>query len=76
MGASNHEKMLKQLVNKPVKMQKYLKHNKPKKRTTGKALRRCEQTDQFGGHIKMYGLNLCRQAFREIAEELGFNKYS
>jgi ribosomal protein S14 len=76
MGASNHEKMLKQLVNKPVKMQKYLKHNKPKKRTTGKALRRCEQTDQFGGNIKMYGLNLCRQAFREIAEELGFNKYS
>jgi ribosomal protein S14 len=76
MGASNHEKMLKQLKNKPVKMQKYLKHNKPKKRTTGKALRRCEQTDQFGGHIKMYGLNLCRQAFREIAEELGFKKFS
>jgi small subunit ribosomal protein S14 len=76
MGASNHEKMLKQLINKPVKMQKYLKHNKPKKRTTGKALRRCEQTDQFGGHIKMYGLNLCRQSFREIAEELGFKKYS
>jgi ribosomal protein S14 len=76
MTASNYEKMLKQLRHKPAKMQRYLKHNKPKVRTTGKALRRCEQTGQFGGHIKMYGLNLCRQSFREIAEELGFKKYS
>lgn len=76
MTASNYEKRFKQLENKPVKLAKYIKHNKPKVRTTGKALRRCEQTGQFGGHIKMYGLNLCRQSFREIAEELGFNKYS
>lgn len=76
MTASSYEKMLNQLRNKPAKMQRYLKYNKPKKRTTGKALRRCEETGQYGGHIKSYGLNYCRQAFREIAEELGFKKYS
>ncbi|MDO8467758.1 MAG: 30S ribosomal protein S14 [Nanoarchaeota archaeon] len=53
-----------------------MKHNKPKERTTGKARMRCERTDQFGGHIKSYGLNYCRQAFREIAEEIGFKKYN
>lgn len=68
--------MLKQFKNKPAKMQKFLKHNKPKDRKYGKAQRRCERTDQYGGHIKKYNLNLCRQAFREIAEEIGFTKYS
>ncbi len=76
MTASSYEKMLKQLKNKPAKMQRYLKYNQPKKRTTGRALRRCEESKQIGGHIKMYGLNLCRQTFRELAEELGFKKYS
>ncbi|MAG38428.1 30S ribosomal protein S14 [Candidatus Pacearchaeota archaeon] len=56
-------------------MHRFLKHNRPKERTTGKARRRCERTDQFGGHIKQYGINMCRQAFREIAEEIGFKKY-
>ncbi|MEK6888713.1 MAG: 30S ribosomal protein S14 [Nanoarchaeota archaeon] len=53
-----------------------MKFNKPKDRTTGKALRRCQRTGQFGGHIKQYGINMCRQAFREIAEEIGFKKYN
>lgn len=76
MGASNWKKITKQLKNKPAKLQKFLKHNKPKERTTGKAKMRCERTDQYGGHIKSYGLNYCRQAFREIAEEIGFKKYN
>tara|TARA_Y100000034_G_scaffold135244_1_gene206324 strand:+ start:2952 stop:3182 length:231 start_codon:yes stop_codon:yes gene_type:complete len=75
MPASNWKKILKQIKHKPAKMHRFLKHNRPKERTTGKARRRCERTDQFGGHIKQYGINMCRQAFREIAEEIGFKKY-
>jgi len=57
-------------------MQKFLKHNKPKERKIGIAKRKCERCGRFGAHIKSYGLNLCRQCFREIAEEIGFKKYS
>jgi len=28
-----------------------------------------------GKSIRRYGLNLCRQCFREIAEDLGFKKF-
>jgi ribosomal protein S14 len=76
MTASNWNKILKQIRHKPAKAKKFTKHNKPKERTTGKTKRRCVRTDQFGGHIKKYNLNLCRQAFREIAEQIGFKKYS
>jgi len=76
MTASDWKKILKQLENKPEKMQKFLKHNEPKKRTTGIATKKCGRCGRFGAHIKSYGLNLCRQCFREIAEEIGFKKYS
>lgn len=76
MTASDWKKILKQLDSKPVIKQKYLKHNKPKERKTGISVRRCERCGRFGAHIKSYGLNLCRQCFRDIAEEIGFKKYS
>jgi len=76
MTASDHTKILKQLKNHPAKAKKFLKHNKPKDRKTGVASRKCERCGRFGGHIRSYGLNLCRHCFREIAEELGFKKYS
>ncbi len=76
MTASDWRKVLKQIRHKPAKASKFMRHNKPKERTTGKAKRRCERTGQFGGHIKQYGINMCRQAFREVAEEIGFKKYS
>ena len=76
MTASNWKKVLKQIRHKPAKAGRFLKHNKPKERSTGIAKRRCERTGQFGGHIKKYGINMRRQAFREIAEEIGFKKYS
>lgn len=76
MTASDWRKMLKQLRNKPVIMNKYLKYNKPKERTTGIAKKKCEKCGRFGAMINSYGLNLCRHCFREIAEELGFKKYS
>ena len=76
MAASDWKKILKQLRNKPAIMQKFLNHNKPKKRTTGIATKKCERCGRFGAHISSYDLNLCRQCFREVAEELGFKKYS
>lgn len=76
MTASDWKKILKQLKKKPAIMQKFLKHNKPKERKIGISTRKCERCGRFGAHIKSYGLNLCRHCFREIAEEIGFKKYS
>jgi len=76
MGASDWKKSTRQLKNKPAKMQKFLKHNKPKERKLGISSRKCERCGRFGAHISSYGLNLCRQCFREIAVEIGFKKYS
>jgi small subunit ribosomal protein S14 len=76
MAASDWNKILKQLRSKPAVMQKFLKHNKPKERKFGTAVKKCERCGRFGAHLKQYNLNLCRQCFREIAEEIGFKKYS
>jgi len=76
MTASDWKKIFKQLDSKPVIKQKYIKHNEPKKRKIGIAAKKCERCGRFGAHIKSYGLNLCRHCFREIAVEIGFQKYS
>lgn len=76
MTASDWNKLLRQLRKKPAVMLKFLKHNKPKSRTTGIARKKCERCGRFGAHLSQYNLNMCRQCFREIAEEIGFEKYS
>ena len=77
MTASDWKKTLNnQLRGKLVVADKYIKHNKPKERKTGIASKKCERCGRFGAHIKSFGLNLCRQCFREIATEIGFKKYS
>ncbi len=76
MTASDWRKLLKQLKNKPAVMQRFLKYCKPKERKFGVASRKCERCGRHGAHINQYGLRLCRQCFREMAEELGFKKYS
>ena len=76
MTASDWKKTLKQLKGKPAVMSKFVKFNKPKERKFGIAARKCERCVRFGAHIKKYNLNLCRQCFREIAVEIGFQKYS
>ena len=35
----------------------------------------CQQCGRKRGLIRRYGLHLCRQCFREKAEEIGFKKY-
>jgi|TARA_Y100000310_G_scaffold251425_1_gene257920 small subunit ribosomal protein S14 len=76
MPASDWRRILKQLEAKPKIKQKFLKHNKPQERKIGIAVKKCQNCGRFGAHIKSYGLNLCRHCFREIAEEIGFKKYS
>ena len=76
MTASDWNKIVKQIKNKTAIAAKFLKHNKPKKRKTGIALKKCRRCGRFGAHLSQYNLGLCRQCFREIAEEIGFKKYS
>jgi len=76
MTASDWNKILKQLEKKPAKIDKFLRHNKPKQRKFGIATKKCKNCGRFGAHISSYGLNLCRQCFRETAKEMGFKKYS
>lgn len=76
MTASDWRKITKQLRSKPAVLKKFLKHNKPKERKYGIAVKKCERCGRFGAHISSYGLNLCRHCFRELAVELGFKKYS
>lgn len=76
MSYSNYIKELKQLRAKPVKLNKFLKHNVPKKRSCGVALKRCDRCGRIRGHISSYGLSICRQCFRETAVSLGFKKYN
>ena len=76
MTYSNFEKAYTQLKAKPAIWQKYLKHNAPKPRKFGRALKRCKRCGRIGAHISKYGLDFCRHCFREIAKDLGFKKYS
>jgi len=46
-----------------------------KKRSYGKGSRPCSRCGSYGGIIRRYGINVCRQCFREVAEEMGFKKY-
>ena len=41
----------------------------------GKGSRRCRVCSNQGGLIRKYGLNICRQCFREYAKDIGFAKY-
>ncbi len=76
MTTSDYRKMIKQLKTKPAKLQKYLKHNAPKKRSCGDMLRKCRRCGRTGGHISKYGIHMCRQCFRDVATQIGFKKYS
>ena len=76
MTTSDHTKVLKQIGNKPGKVAKYNKYNKPKDRKHGESVRKCQLCGRTGGHISKYGLKICRHCFRDNATELGFKKYS
>ncbi|MFH1823404.1 MAG: 30S ribosomal protein S14 [archaeon] len=53
-----------------------MKHCKPKDRKFGVSVNKCTKCGRHGAHVGQYGLHLCRHCFREIAENIGFKKYS
>ncbi len=75
MTVSDYRKEFKQLNPKPVKLARYMKHNKPKERKHGIGTKKCSRCLKTGSHISKYGLHLCRYCFREIATSIGFKKY-
>jgi len=75
MTTSDPKKALQQIGNKPAKLIRFKKYNLPKERKFGKTTKKCNRCGRTGAHVGKYGLNLCRQCFREIATKLGFKKY-
>jgi len=47
-----------------------------KEKKFGKGTIKCRRCGRQGGIIRKYGLNYCRQCFREMGKKLGFKKYS
>lgn len=76
MTTTHHTKILKQIGHKSAKYQKYLKHNVPRVRTQGMNTKTCIRCGRTGARISKYGINLCRQCFREVATRIGFKKNS
>lgn len=75
MTYSSYDKVFKQLSMKPVKLEKYKKHNAPKQRSCGINRLRCRRCGRARAHISKYGLCFCRQCFREVAASISFKKY-
>ena len=76
MTTSSYKKVFKQLKAKPVKLRKYIKFNAPKERSCGINNKPCRRCGRKGAHISSYGLELCRQCFRDVATKVGFKQYS
>ncbi|MEM0037702.1 MAG: 30S ribosomal protein S14 [Zestosphaera sp.] len=47
----------------------------PKARRYGRGVQVCQRCGSQDAVIQKYGIYLCRQCFREVAQELGFRKY-
>jgi small subunit ribosomal protein S14 len=75
MTASDWKGIMKQLESKPAIKARFLRFCKPKDRKHGIAVKKCSRCGRFGAHISKYGLDLCRQCFRDTAEKMGFKKY-
>ncbi len=70
-----YEEILDQISHKDGKRRKFEKHNTPKEKDFGKSKKECRRCGRTGrGVISKYGLDYCRQCFREIAEDLGFEQ--
>jgi len=56
------------------RLQRFLRHNIPKKRAYGQRLTICLRCGGTRRHIAKYHLNICGRCFREVAKDLGFKK--
>ncbi|MFH1325007.1 MAG: 30S ribosomal protein S14 [Nanoarchaeota archaeon] len=64
------------MKSKPVKLNRFLKHNAPKERKFGSKAHSCRLCGNPRAHIGKYGLDLCRRCFRDVAHDIGFKKYN
>ncbi|CAK48036.1 ribosomal protein S14 [Aspergillus piperis CBS 112811] len=48
-------------------------YSRPRK--FGKGSRSCRVCSHRAGLIRKYGMNICRQCFREKSSDIGFHKY-
>lgn len=69
------ERIAKTLKGKPAKYKRFIKFNKHKMQPHDKRQNACTRCNRPEAHIKIHGLNYCRECFREIAEDIGFKKY-
>lgn len=46
------------------------------KRRFGRGASQCRRCGRKQGLVRKYGIYLCRQCFREIAKNMGFEKFS
>ncbi len=74
MTAKDYSKVKNQLGQKPAKWNKYVKHNAPKKRETGRNVSKCNFCGSTRGIVGQYKLNICRRCFRQNATKLGFRR--
>lgn len=72
----SYKNAIKQVAAKPARLGRMLKFNTSKKRKFGKNIKPCRRCGKRRGIIVKYGIQYCRQCFREEAERLGFRKYN
>jgi len=51
-------------------------NNKQVKKKYGNGTHKCRRCGTLNGVIRVHGLMYCRRCFREVAEKVGFSKYS
>jgi small subunit ribosomal protein S14 len=66
---------MRQIAGKKEKLAKFMKHNRSRDRKFGRNATPCRRCGKTEGVINKYGLQYCRQCFREEAKKLGFKKY-
>ncbi len=76
MTTSSYDKVLVQIRHKPGKYRRWQKHNVPRPRKFGEITKKCVRCGRTGAHVSKYGIDLCRQCFREAAPRLGFKKFN
>ena len=74
MTTKDYSKVRNQLMQKPAKWAKYVKHNKPKDKKFGLGNVHCKICGSTKSHISSFGLDVCRKCFRQHAKKLGFKK--
>ncbi|MFA5302956.1 MAG: 30S ribosomal protein S14 [Candidatus Nanoarchaeia archaeon] len=75
MTAKDWKKTFDTISHKKAESGRMLKFNKPDEKKFGRGKRVCDICGRRGALIRRYSLNICRQCFRDVARDIGFNKF-